>query len=118
MDKFFVDLSASLSVMVGVNTPGYDCACDNLCEFCVLAFSGAEDGAVVKQDFQLAHVVRAARTAAVELGHDGVHTARIVTQHATDRAVTVRGRVRPKDQAVRFHLLLQLIQHQSRLDAH
>ena len=77
----------------GVINPGYS----NLRNRGVVRFSNAHDGPIVKEHFHLAYIVRAARTAAVELCHDGVHAARIVAEHSADRAVTMRSRVGTED---------------------
>ena len=60
----------------------------------------AQPLAAVRQHLELHEVVRDARAGPVELGLHRVPAARVVAEHAAERAVGVRGRVRPEGQPV------------------
>ena len=79
-------------------------------EFRIGGGAGPEPRAVRRDDFQRLDVFH--RLA----GHHGVRSARIVADHAAQRAATVRGGIRPEGQSVLFGSRLQRIAHRAGLD--
>src|SRR5690606_28494993 len=55
---------------------------------------------VIREDLQLVQVVRRTRAGAIELRQDRVRAARVVADHAAERAAVVRRGVRSEGQAV------------------
>src|ERR1019366_5138637 len=62
------------------------------------------------QQIKIDHVVGRAPVA------EGTGTARVIADHAADRAAAVRGRIGPEPQAVRRGRALQVIQDSARID--
>ncbi len=60
-------------------------------------------------------IVGRARARSGELRHDRVNAARVVADHATDGAMTMRGGIRPESEAMFLRRLPHPIQHNARL---
>ena len=115
------NLRVTLADLVGVTVdqrcqPRVDLAApatlaDDALQFVVAGAPDRHAHAVVGQHVERDHVVD--RLAA----HDGVHAARIVADHAAERVVRMRRRVRRERQVMRLGGVAQVVEHDARLDA-
>ena len=94
-NEFPILIAQSAQLVIYFSAP--PASLDDLFEFQGAGFSDAQNGPVVQQHFELAHIVGTARATTMKFGHDGMHAAGIIAEHAADRAMVVGRRVRPKN---------------------